>query len=84
MKGSYVIDAFFEIPEITRELQKGPEFYALSEAAKMLKVSYITLYRLVAGGEISASKVGGTWRITMTALDQYLQSRHTFNMEERI
>ncbi len=74
------INLFFEIDPIRDELTKGPEFYTLNEAAKILKMSYITMYRLVEIGELAGSKVAGRWRIPKTALQLYLESRHPFNM----
>ncbi|MBF0464238.1 MAG: helix-turn-helix domain-containing protein [Nitrospirae bacterium] len=82
MSTSGEIESFFEIDEIRTELTKGPEFYTLDEIAKMLRLSYITMYRLVEIGDIAASKVAGRWRITKSALQHYLESRHPFNMED--
>jgi excisionase family DNA binding protein len=72
----------FEIEEIRNELKKGPEFYTIQEAADMLKVHYITVYRLVNVGDIAASMVAGCWRIPSIALQNYLESRHPFNMPD--
>ncbi|QWR76580.1 helix-turn-helix domain-containing protein [Candidatus Magnetomonas plexicatena] len=82
MNISEEIDSFFEIEEIRAELTKGPEFYTIDEIAKMLRMSYITMYRLVEIGDIAASKVAGRWRIAKSALQYYLESRHPFNMDD--
>jgi excisionase family DNA binding protein len=48
------------------------------EASKRLRISGKTLYKLIQGGEIAAAKVGrgrygGRYRISETALDDYLK-----------
>ena len=73
----------FEIESIRKEIAKGPEFYTIQEAADILKVHYMTIYRLVNAGDIDASMVAGCWRIPSIALTNYLESRHPFNMPDR-
>ncbi|MBI3584220.1 MAG: helix-turn-helix domain-containing protein [Nitrospinae bacterium] len=73
----------FEIETIKKEMSKGPCFYTVKDAADILKVNYITLWRLITFGEIDGSKIGGTWRIPANALIDYLERRHPFNMEDR-
>ena len=73
----------FEIESIRKEVAKGPEFYTIQQAADMLKVHYITIYRLIVVGEIDGSMVAGCWRIPSTALRDYLEKRHPFNMPDK-
>lgn len=47
----------------------------LDEVAKSLKVHLDTVRRRIKKTEISAIKVGGQWRITVDALEDYLESR---------
>lgn len=42
--------------------------------AEELGINYRTLMTLVHAGEISAIKVGGSYRISRSALDQYIQN----------
>lgn len=72
----------FEIEAIREEVRKGPKFYTLQEAAGLLKVHYITVYRLAITGQIDACKVAGVWRIPATALLKYLEENHPLNLEE--
>ncbi len=43
------------------------------EAAKLLKVSYATIYRLISLERIPAFKVGGQWRIRTSSLMERLE-----------
>ncbi len=46
--------------------------YTIEEVAKMLKVSQMTVRRLIDEGELEAFKVGNQWRITKEALDRFM------------
>ncbi len=70
-----------EIESIKKELEGAPNFLTIGEAAKILRVAYFTVYRLIMVGEIDATKVAGVWRIPKSALIEYLQRRHPFNTE---
>lgn len=45
------------------------------EAAKYLRVSLKTLYRLVAAGRVPGQKVGRMWRFRQSDLVAFLQAR---------
>jgi len=45
------------------------------EAAKYLRVSLKTLYRLVAAGKVPGQKVGRSWRFREADLVAFLQGR---------
>lgn len=45
------------------------------EAAKYLRVSLKTLYRLVAAGQVPGQKVGRAWRFRRADLIKFLQAR---------
>lgn len=47
----------------------------LDEVAQTLKVHENTVLRIIRKAEISAIKVSGQWRITVDALEDYLESR---------
>lgn len=70
----------FEI-EALRQALSEKKFYTINEAAEILRVHYITVYRLILTGQLDASKVAGVWRIPAPALIKYLESRHPFNMD---
>ncbi|MDR0592451.1 MAG: helix-turn-helix domain-containing protein [Bifidobacteriaceae bacterium] len=49
-----------------------PAFLTVSEVAATLRVSDMTIYRLIASGELRALKVGRSYRIPSEALDDWL------------
>lgn len=71
-----------EIEAIRLEMEKGPLFVKLKTAARILNVSYQTMWRLVHYGKIDAIKLAGVWRIPRQALIEYLESRHFLNLED--
>lgn len=48
-------------------------FLLPEEVAAALRVSKMTVYRLIHGGELRAIRVGRSFRITERALDDYLK-----------
>ncbi len=50
------------------------KIYTAKEAADVLRVSRATVDRLLKRGKIRASKVGNRYRITETALMEFMQS----------
>ena len=49
------------------------EIYTAKEAAKLLKVSYRQVLKLIREGDLEAKKVGKAYRITNNQLQQYLE-----------
>ncbi|MDR1118010.1 MAG: helix-turn-helix domain-containing protein [Bifidobacteriaceae bacterium] len=47
-------------------------FLTVSEVASTLRVSDMTIYRLISNGEIRALKVGRSYRIPADALEDWL------------
>ena len=73
----------FEIDEIIQEIQTlDKHFLSVGEVAVILRIAYISVWRRVVVGDLAASKIGGTWRISRQALLAYLQNRHPFNIDE--
>ena len=56
------------------ELQMDSSYSSI-EVAKMLKVSQMTVRRLIEDGELEAFKVGNQWRITQEALDRFMKKK---------
>ncbi|MEH3075289.1 MAG: helix-turn-helix domain-containing protein [Quadrisphaera sp.] len=54
----------------------GVRFLTVAEVATMMRVSKMTVYRLVHSGEMPAVRVGRSFRVPETAVDQYLS--HSF------
>jgi excisionase family DNA binding protein len=50
-------------------------FLTVAEVAGILRVSDMTIYRLVASGELRALKIGRSYRIPQDGLDEWLADR---------
>ncbi len=53
------------------------EFLTVAEVASMLRVSNMTVYRLINAGELPAVRVGKSYRLTEADVDRYLSGRYT-------
>jgi excisionase family DNA binding protein len=51
-------------------------FLTVAEVAQTLRVSAMTVYRLIGGGELPAVRVGKSYRIREVDLDKYLSDRY--------
>lgn len=49
----------------------------VAEVADHLRVSNMTVYRLINAGEIAAARVGKSYRIREDDIDAYLAARYT-------
>ena len=54
----------------------GVRFLTVAEVAALMRVSKMTVYRLVHAGELTAVRVGRSFRVPEHAVHQYL--RHAF------
>lgn len=52
-------------------------FVTVAEVADQLRVSNMTVYRLVQSGELPAVRIGRSYRIREDDVDKYLSSRYT-------
>lgn len=52
-----------------------PRFLTPAEVAEMLRVSPMTVYRLIKAGEIRAARIGKSYRLREQDVDAYLQAR---------
>lgn len=52
-------------------------FLTVQEVADMLRVSSMTVYRLIKAGDLAAVRVGRSFRVRDTDVDGYLASRFT-------
>ena len=48
-------------------------FLTVAEVAKVMRVSKMTVYRLVHSGELPAVRVGRSFRVPETAVNEYLE-----------
>lgn len=53
----------------------APSFLTVAEVASMLRVSKMTVYRMVHSGELPAMQVGRSFRVPRRAVEEYLASR---------
>ncbi|HEX5615969.1 MAG TPA: helix-turn-helix domain-containing protein [Acidimicrobiia bacterium] len=52
-------------------------FLTVQEVADLMRVSSMTVYRLIKSGELPAVRVGRSFRVSELDVDGYLQSRYT-------
>jgi excisionase family DNA binding protein len=54
-----------------------PRFVTVAEVADQLRVSNMTVYRLVQAGQLPAVRVGRSYRIREDDVDKYLAAQYT-------
>lgn len=54
------------------EFEPIERFYTVSEVAATVRVSKMSVYRLIETGDLDAVKIGRQYRITQRALDEWL------------
>jgi excisionase family DNA binding protein len=54
------------------EMASGSSFLTVAEVAAQMRVSKMTVYRLVHAGELDAIRVGRSFRVPEEAVEQYL------------
>ncbi|WP_066528903.1 helix-turn-helix domain-containing protein [Corynebacterium bouchesdurhonense] len=59
--------------------EKG-KFLTVAEVAEIMRVSKMTVYRLVHSGELPAVRVGRSFRVNESAVGEYLESS-VYNVE---
>jgi len=52
-------------------------FLTVQEVAQLMRVSSMTVYRLIRAGDLPAVRVGLSFRVRDVDVDGYLQSRYT-------
>ena len=52
-------------------------FLTVQEVADLMRVSTMTVYRIIKSGELPAVRVGRSFRVRDVDVDGYLQSRYT-------
>ncbi|HZD79886.1 MAG TPA: helix-turn-helix domain-containing protein [Actinomycetota bacterium] len=55
--------------------QAGDRLLTVAEVAATMRVSTMTVYRMIKGGELPAIRVGKNYRIRESDVDQYLYDR---------
>lgn len=57
-----------------RELVEKSSYFTIQEVADLLKVAYLTVYRWIKAGKLSAYQVEKQYRINKTDFDAFMQS----------
>ncbi len=55
--------------------QAGDRLLTVAEVAATMRVSTMTVYRLIKGGDLAAIRVGKNYRIRESDMDDYLAGR---------
>lgn len=59
--------------------QSEPAFLTVAEVADVVRVSRMTVYRMVHSGELPAVRVGRSFRVPRSAVDTMLAEGSTWN-----
>lgn len=54
----------------------GPNFLTVAEVAAQMRVSKMTVYRLVHAGDLEAVRVGRSFRVPEKAVEEYLSKSY--------
>jgi excisionase family DNA binding protein len=57
--------------------QARPGLLTVAEVAAMLRVSEMTIYRLIKSGELRALQIGKSYRLREDDVDAFLAARYT-------
>ncbi|MDN5757367.1 MAG: helix-turn-helix domain-containing protein [Tomitella sp.] len=55
---------------------EGTQFLTVAEVAAMMRVSKMTVYRLLHNGDLPSVRVGRSFRVPAQAVHEYLQSSY--------
>ncbi|HEX9529817.1 MAG TPA: helix-turn-helix domain-containing protein [Acidimicrobiales bacterium] len=61
----------------TQAQPNRPRFLTVGEVADLLRVSNMTVYRLINAGELPAVRVGKSYRLREDDIDKYLADGYT-------
>jgi excisionase family DNA binding protein len=53
------------------------QFMTVAEVARVLRISNMTVYRLISSGQLQAVRVGKSYRLREEDVDRYLEERFT-------
>jgi excisionase family DNA binding protein len=63
--------------ELVAQSHERPRFLTVAEVAGQLRVSTMTVYRLIKGGQLASVRVGKSYRVLEDDVDRYLASTYT-------
>ena len=59
---------------LTAQGGEAPTFLTVAEVAEIMRVSKMTVYRMVHSGELPAARFGRSFRVDSRVVDDYLKS----------
>ena len=59
--------------KMNNQEKTATQFYTIDEIAELLKISYLTVFRWVKAGKLTAYKVGKQYRIDAKDLNNFLE-----------
>lgn len=65
-----------ETPTVANSMTTLGQFLTVAEVAKQLRVSNMTVYRLIKAGQMRAVRVGRGYRLKEDDVRKYLQQRY--------
>ncbi|MHB1487647.1 MAG: helix-turn-helix domain-containing protein [Acidimicrobiales bacterium] len=65
------------IPLINQSQSSRVRYLTVGEVASLLRISNMTVYRLINSGQIPATRVGKSYRLREDDVDKYLADRYT-------
>lgn len=68
-----VFEAFKRMNDFMANAEKA-SFLTVAEVAEIMRVSKMTVYRLLHSGELPAVRVGRSFRVNESAVNEYLES----------
>lgn len=63
--------------ELVSQSYERPRFLTVAEVAAQLRVSTMTVYRLLKAGQLASVRVGRSYRVREEDVDRYLASTYT-------
>ena len=65
------------VKPVTQSPKAKSNFVTVGEVARQLRVSNMTVYRLISAGELPAVRVGKSYRLREEDVDAYLAASYT-------
>jgi excisionase family DNA binding protein len=62
---------------MTQPIENASRLLTVAEVAAALRVSTMTVYRLINAGDMPAARIGRSFRVRTEDLDRYLADRFT-------
>ena len=67
----------YDAPSVAQRSFREARFVTVNEVAQLMRVSKMTVYRLINQGDLPAVRIGRGYRIREEDVHRYLDSRYT-------